>query len=434
MNGILSYGTYVPRGRLDRSQIKEVARTGGGKGTRSVASFDEDTTTMGVQAARRALSGLDGSALPAALWFVTADPTYLDKTNATAIHAALGLDPRVLAADFGGAVRSGIAALSAAAHTDRTTLVVGADMRTGLPGSAEESSGGDAAAAVIFGSGRVVAELIGEASATAEFTDRWRAPGDPTSKYWEERFAETQYIPMAQGAWSEALKSAGVSAEEIDHIVVTGPHARSARGFVTRATLTDRLVDDLADSVGWTGTASPGLLLSRTLEAASANQVIVVVSMADGVDILVFRTTDALTEFHSSTPGLTDLGATAPLSYGTYLAWRGMLPVQPPNRPEPARVSASASARNRSRKFTFGGRSDVHGRITTFTIDRLVYSPSPPVIFAVVDFEDGSRTAVELTDVDENDVGIGDMVEMTFRRLSTADGIHNYFWKARPLQ
>jgi hypothetical protein len=21
---------------------------------------------------------------------------------------------------------------------------------------------------------------------------------------------------------------------------------------------------------------------------------------------------------------------------------------------------------------------------------------------------------------------------MTFRRLSTADGIHNYFWKARP--
>jgi len=24
-------------------------------------------------------------------------------------------------------------------------------------------------------------------------------------------------------------------------------------------------------------------------------------------------------------------------------------------------------------------------------------------------------------------------VEMTFRRLFTADGIHNYFWKARPV-
>ena len=36
------------------------------------------------------------------------------------------------------------------------------------------------------------------------------------------------------------------------------------------------------------------------------------------------------------------------------------------------------------------------------------------------------------TDVDVADVAVGTRVEMTFRRLSTADGIHNYFWKARP--
>ena len=30
------------------------------------------------------------------------------------------------------------------------------------------------------------------------------------------------------------------------------------------------------------------------------------------------------------------------------------------------------------------------------------------------------------------DVKIGDRVELTFRRLYTANGIHNYFWKARP--
>mgnify|MGYP000054623356 CR=1 FL=1 len=44
--------------------------TGGGRGTRSVASYDEDTTTMGVEAARLALSASD--ARPAALWFATA--------------------------------------------------------------------------------------------------------------------------------------------------------------------------------------------------------------------------------------------------------------------------------------------------------------------------------------------------------------------------
>ncbi len=38
-----------------------------------------------------------------------------------------------------------------------------------------------------------------------------------------------------------------------------------------------------------------------------------------------------------------------------------------------------------------------------------------------------------MTDVDPAEVKIGDRVEMTFRKLYTAEGIHNYFWKARPL-
>jgi uncharacterized OB-fold protein len=77
--------------------------------------------------------------------------------------------------------------------------------------------------------------------------------------------------------------------------------------------------------------------------------------------------------------------------------------------------------------------SDVAGTISTFTIDRIAYSPSPPIVFAIVDFDGGGRFPVELTDVDEADVAAGGRVEMTFRRLFTADGIHNYFWKARPI-
>jgi hydroxymethylglutaryl-CoA synthase len=41
---------------------------------------------------------------------------------------------------------------------------------------------------------------------------------------------------------------------------------------------------------------------------------------------------------------------------------------------------------------------------------------------------------VELTDVDSEEVAIGMRVEMTFRRLFVADGIANYFWKARPVR
>ena len=113
VRGILSAAGYVPYRRLPRAQIAAFFGSGGGKGTRSVASHDEDTTTMGVEAARLALRSVPG-ATPDALWFATATPAYLDKTNATAIHAALRLPGEVPAYDFGGALRSGTGALSAA--------------------------------------------------------------------------------------------------------------------------------------------------------------------------------------------------------------------------------------------------------------------------------------------------------------------------------
>jgi hydroxymethylglutaryl-CoA synthase len=68
----------------------------------------------------------------------------------------------------------------------------------------------------------------------------------------------------------------------------------------------------------------------------------------------------------------------------------------------------------------------------TYTVDRLAFSLSPPIVAAVVDFDGGGRFRCEMTDVDPDAVAIGNRVEMTFRRISTVDGIHNYFWKARP--
>jgi hydroxymethylglutaryl-CoA synthase len=73
MNGIVAYGAYLPYFRLDRKAIGETLGTSGGKGTRAVASYDEDTTSLGVEAARAALRGAPRLA-PAAVYFATADP------------------------------------------------------------------------------------------------------------------------------------------------------------------------------------------------------------------------------------------------------------------------------------------------------------------------------------------------------------------------
>ncbi|CAN5871682.1 hypothetical protein BH23ACT2_BH23ACT2_12210 [soil metagenome] len=465
MRGIIGHGAYLPHRRLDRSTIAAVAGTGGGTGTRTVASYDEDTTTLGVEAARRALWSAD--VVPGALWFSTVEPAYVDKTNATTVHAALRLPPEVIAADLGGAVRSSVAALRAALAGGPSTLLIAAGIRIGLPGSADEAAGGDAGAALVVGDdadGPVLAELVGSGSATREFLDRWRIPGDVRSKSWEEKFGETQYLPLARVAFAAAVADAGLDAEEIDHLVVASTHPRAAKAAVrTLGVPVDKVVDDLAASVGNPGAAQPALLLSATFEAAAPGQVVALLSLADGADVLVFRVTDANADHGVHDPVADQVAAGAPVAYGTYLAWRGLLTPEPPRRPEPARSSATAAARSHDWKYGFvasrdrstgalhlpparvsrdGGAvddmepapmADVTGTVVTYTVDKLVYSPSPPVVFAVVDFDGGGRAPVELTDVDPAEVAIGGRVHMTFRRLSTADGIHNYFWKARPV-
>jgi 3-oxoacyl-[acyl-carrier-protein] synthase III len=420
-----------------------------------VASYDEDTTTMGVEAARAALRSLAGPAIEV-LWFATAAPAYADKTNATAIHAALRLDRSTPAFDVNGSVRSAAGALHAALAGRGTHLVVSADLRSGLAGGPDEAAFGDGAAALVVGDDTpdapVLAEVLATGSATEEFLDRWRAPGDSRSRVWEERFGETRYVPLGEAAWDDALKAAGLVADQVDHIAIAGAHTRAVAALAKKLGAGDRLVHDLAAAVGNLGAAQPAALLTAALEAADPARVIALVTLADGADVVLLRTTEALAAWSPARSLDDQAAAGAPIPYGTYLRWRGVLPAEPPRRPEPARPSASASARSGDWKFGFVGSSDaggdVHlppqpgdatavpmagarGTIVTFTVDRLAYSPSPPVVFAVVDFDDGGRLPVELTDVDLDDVRIGARVEPTFRKLFTADGIHNYFWKAK---
>jgi 3-hydroxy-3-methylglutaryl CoA synthase len=464
--GIISAAGYVPYRRLDRSAIAKTFGSGGGRGTRAVAGYDEDTTTMGVEAARLALKSA-GGARPQQLFFATASPAYLDKTNATAMHAALRLDTDVPALDLGGAIRSGVGSLRTALQSDRATLVVNSDTRTGLPTSSDEASGGDAAAAILVGAasdGAVIAEFLAAASATEEFIDRWRAPGGDRSKQWEERFGETKYVPLADRAWNAALKQAELAPDMVDVVAVVGMHARAAKAVAGKLGATNaRVADDLTASIGNPGTAQAAVVLTNVLETCEPNQVIALVVLADGVEVLLFRTTAALTNYQAARTVAQQIANGADIAYGKFLSWKGQVTLEPPRRPEPERISASVSGRTEEWKYAFVGSkdhssgalhlpparvsrdggavdemepapmSDVLGTIQIITIDRIAYSPSPPITFAIVDFDGGGRLPVEMTDCDGDALSIGDRVEMTFRKLFTADDIHNYFWKARPV-
>ncbi len=469
MRGIVACGAYLPYWRLERKAIGEALGAPAASGTRAVAAYDEDTTSLGVEAGRLALRGLPG-ARPEALYFATATPAYLDKTNATAIHAALDLSAGAMAVDMLGAVRSAAGALRAALDARSPALAVLADVRTGLPGGADEREGGDAAVAFVCGDDTsaqpVLAEPLGAASATAEFLERWRLPGEPASRQWEERFGEHAYVPLGEAALREALKQAGVTAQAVDRLIVAGPHGRAVKRVAAAAgARKEAMADDLTALIGNTGAAHAGLLLADALDRARPEETIAVLSLADGADATVWRTTEAIGSRRAPVTVAGQIGsARGRVSYATFLTWRGFLKREPPRRPDPQPPDAPPARRGEAWKFAFTGSrcqacgtrhlppqrvcvkchavdrmaperlADVPATIATFTVDRLAFSPSPPVVAAVIDFEGGGRFQCELTDVDPAAVKIGDRLEMTFRRLLTANGVHNYFWKARPLR
>ena len=175
--GIVGIAGYVPYRGCSGPRVAQVFGTGGGRAAVSVASHDEDTTTMGVEAARRALRR--SRRRTGALWFATASPAYLDKTNAATVHAALhqpgrggGLRLRRCPALGPGALRTALAPpgrhhAGGGGRPPRRPAHVG-----------DEAGGGDAPPPSLVGDDRpgtpVLAEYLGGASVTDEFLDRWR--------------------------------------------------------------------------------------------------------------------------------------------------------------------------------------------------------------------------------------------------------------------
>jgi hydroxymethylglutaryl-CoA synthase len=467
MAGIVSYGSYVPYRRLKRAAIAQVLGVAAGKGERTVASFDEDSVSMAVEALRDALRGAPGPGVQALL-FATTTPPYAEKLNAAIVGAAAQLPAEIRAADMTGSVRAGLAAILQAADTVQggapQAAVAMADCRLGAPEGKVEQTGGDGAAAFILGSHNVIAEIEASTSLTREFLDTWRAPGERFGHSWEERFALTQvYGPMLVNLIRTLLAKGGAAVADLAKVVIDAPNPRAIDEAVRALKLDPaRMADPLAATIGQTGAAHAGVMLASVLPACKPGDRILVAAAGDGADAMLLRVTPAAVNYRPrrSVGGMIE--SKGDVSYANYLKWREILPTEPPRRPDPERPAGPPMFRSERWKYGLVGSrctacgtpqlppqrvcvkcrkrdqmeaypfADRSGRIATFALDRLAYSLNPPTVNVVIDFEGGGRFLCEMTDCEPERIAIGDEIEMTFRRLFTADGVHNYFWKARP--
>jgi 3-hydroxy-3-methylglutaryl CoA synthase len=475
--GILAYGAYVPRLRLQRSAIYAVnawfapGLKGSAKGERAIANWDEDPITMGVEAARDALTGFQRDQIGSVTLCSTTLP-FADRLNAGVIKEALNLPDAVAAMDTTGSQRVAVSTLLQALKGADVAphLCVAADLRMALPASEQELAYGDAAAAILVGEGRPIARFLGSHSVTVDFVDHYRAAGEAFDYVWESRWIRDEgYMKIAVDGVKAALKKIGVSGEAIEHAAIAIP-VRGVPDSIAKMTgiRPEAVIDTLTANVGDTGVTHPLLLLAAAIEKAKAGDKVLVAAFGQGLDVAVFEVTPALAQL-AKRPGVAGALARckADSNYQRYLVHRGLLKIDRGMRAEQdQKQPGSALFRNRKAVLGLvGGRctktgmvqypkseisvnpaehsigtqedyplAEIRAKVVTYTADSLTYSLDPPSYYGLIDFEGGGRMMAELTDLDGADLEVGRELRMVFRIKAVDEVRHfkRYFWKAAP--
>jgi uncharacterized OB-fold protein len=209
-------------------------------------------------------------------------------------------------------------------------------------------------------------------------------------------------------------------------------------------------------------------MLAAAIEEASPGERILFATYGDGADAFIFRITEAISKIKSKPVVRKLLARKIPITYGQYLNWRNMVPVEASTLPERSalslpnrwrerktisalygvkckhcgtpqisqlgqaiRVCVACQAKDQFEEYKF---SDKTGKVFSYAIDNLQPTLNPPGINGVIDFDEGGRLICEFTDCTADEIKVGTPMEMTFRKMLHSKGINNYFWKAMPIR
>jgi hydroxymethylglutaryl-CoA synthase len=78
--------------------------------------------------------------------------------------------------------------------------------------------------------------------------------------------------------------------------------------------------------------------------------------------------------------------------------------------------------------------ADKPAKLFTYALDYIAGSVDVPLVVCIVNFEGGGRALMTMTDRAIEEIDIDMPLDMSFRKLYEAEGIHNYFWKCTPVR
>lgn len=469
-HGLLATSRYVPRMRLERSEIFAQHRWMApslkalAKGQKAMANWDEDSVTMAIEAVRNLnIIRTEVSSLTLA----STSLPFAERINAGIVASALQLPFNSSVRDVSSSYRSATTELLAVlsqAH-ENTQIIVASEKRSAKPASTSEMIQGDGAAAVAVGTGPIIAKLIACHTEYADFVDHFRQTGESHQYGWEERWTRDEgYMKIAVKAIQYCLKQHGVQAEEIAHFVMPAVLSKINESIAKKMGFTQaKVIDTHRETVGDLGSAQSLAMLDTALRQAKSGELILLACFGSGCDVILLRRTDA------PCSGNEPMTSKSETNYLKYLAFNQQIELDWGMRAEMDNKTALTAAwRDQDRIAHFeGGKckhcgtvqfpsgrmcvnpecnaqdsqlpfslADEPAHVLSHTSDFLAYTPHPPFQFGHIDFVSGARVLMEFTDTDQEELHASLPVRMVYRikEFDNKRGFRRYFWKATPLR
>ncbi len=339
--GIVTYGVYVPCYRILPEEIGRVWGKDGaavGKGLmgemKSVPGLDEDTVTISVEAARRALKRKPVDPKEIGAIFVGSEShPYAVKPTATIVAEAIQAAPNLTAADFEFACKAGTAGIQALLGMVKAEYIkygvsIGADTSQGAPGNALEYTAAAGGAAYVIGRDDVIARVNHTVSFTTDTPDFWRREGMKYPSHGERFTGTPAYFRHITSCAKMLMEKAGTKPEDYDYAVFHQPNGKfplrvaKMLGFANEQVMTGLWTP----KIGNTYSGSMLIGLAAILDEAKPGDRILAVSFgsgagSDGFDITV---TDEIKNFNrSAAPTVKELTSVYKvIDYAMYTKYR----------------------------------------------------------------------------------------------------------------
>ncbi|MCS3901468.1 hydroxymethylglutaryl-CoA synthase [Methanococcus voltae] len=239
--GIVGYGSHIPKYRI---QVEEIAKVWGKEANaikrglivneKSVPGPDEDTATISVEAARRALvrANIDPQKI-GAIYVGSESHPYAVKPTSGIVGEAICATPDFTAADLEFACKAGTAGIQmcmglVGSGMIEYGLAVGSDTAQGAPGDALEYTAAAGGAAYIIGNKKseMLAKFNGTYSFTTDTPDFWRREHEHYPKHGGRFTGEPAYFKHVLNAAKGMFEKMGTTPADYDYCVFHQPNGK----------------------------------------------------------------------------------------------------------------------------------------------------------------------------------------------------------------